>query len=735
MSKILKNTLDLMSSKFAHIPVMLKFHAKSLFRTSITLIMKRKEVESRMKKLVPDAFEAIPAEILADRKVAIIIPVYRGIKQTRRCLDSLIHSANKTLHEIILINDDSPEPEMDALLHSCAGKNDHVKVYENGTNLGFVRTVNKGIHLAGEADVILLNNDTEVANDWLDRMTRQAYARKNIATVTPFSNHATICNYPDLDGWQHLPSHETVKSVDTAFSIANPGLAVEIPTAVGFCMFIKRSCLNDVGLFDEITFGRGYGEENDFCSRAIKKGWKNILAADVFVYHEGKISFGESSVAEKAKALERVKKLHPDYERAVSRHIKANFAYPYRIRATAARYRLNRQPVILLITHALGGGTEKHVQELAGALHSEGASVLLLRPAVPDIGNFVELESYAPDDKLKVCLSAGNILLLSKVLRSFGISKIHIHHTIGFALSVEELTLRMGVPYEVTIHDFYAICPRINMLTPGKGFCGIPSVEECRLCLRSEPGVKNIEITSWRVGYASLFSGANHVYCPSQDCADRVSAYFPEVNFIVVPHELIHLPPPVKIASADSKKRLAVLGVLTDHKGYHMVKEMLRMMDEKMLPLEIVLIGYPDKPLQSNALMTTGFYQDIDLPELIEKHHPDAILFPARWPETYSYTLSTAMHSGRPVIVPDIGAFTERVSPVKNGHIFPFSFSPADLIDYLLKLLQDDDEQSQHPDFDDRITEDNTSRQDHLNNTGITFNKYYLSEKNYPLTF
>ena len=57
-------------------------------------------------------------------------------------------------------------------------------------------------------------------------------------------------------------------------------------------MYIRRAALADVGLFDADAFGRGYGEENDFCLRASARGWRHLLACDTFVYHEGTVSFG-----------------------------------------------------------------------------------------------------------------------------------------------------------------------------------------------------------------------------------------------------------------------------------------------------------------------------------------------------------------------------------------------------------------------------------------------------------
>ena len=62
-------------------------------------------------------------------------------------------------------------------------------------------------------------------------------------------------------------------------------------------MYIRRAALADIGLFDAEAFGRGYGEENDFCLRASARGWRHLLACDTFVYHEGAVSFGAGASA------------------------------------------------------------------------------------------------------------------------------------------------------------------------------------------------------------------------------------------------------------------------------------------------------------------------------------------------------------------------------------------------------------------------------------------------------
>ena len=103
--------------------------------------------------------------------------------------------------------------------------------------------------------------------------------------------------------------------------------------------------------------------------------------------------------------------------------------------------------------------------------------------------------------------------------------------------------------------------------------------------------------------------------------------------------------------------------------------------------MEFALIGYPERPLTRNKhFMQTGPYKDEELPALIEKTDPDAILFSARWPETYSYTLTAALLSGRPIVVSDLGALPERIAEVSNGHVYPHDVSGSQLVDLLMSL-------------------------------------------------
>ena len=105
--------------------------------------------------------------------VDIIIPVYRGLAETRRCLESVLAFPQRTAYEIVVVDDCSPEPELSAWLRELA-ETGAITLLENPVNTGFVNAVNRGMILHPDRDVVLLNSDTEVHGDWLDRLRRCA---------------------------------------------------------------------------------------------------------------------------------------------------------------------------------------------------------------------------------------------------------------------------------------------------------------------------------------------------------------------------------------------------------------------------------------------------------------------------------------------------------------------------------------------------------------------------------
>lgn len=268
--------------------------------------------------------------------VDVVIPVYADLTLTRRCIEAVLKDPERCYSRLVVVDDASPEAELSAFCAQLAseGKCDLIR---HDRNQGFVAAVNAGIQAAKDHDLVILNSDTAVPSGWLQRLRAAADHHPKAASITPFSNNATICSYPNFCEDNDLPSGHDHLAVDALFAEANSGQVIEIPTGVGFCMYLRRAAIDDVGLFDEKAFGRGYGEENDWCLRATAKGWKHLLAADVFVYHAGGASFGNEASDYQANALAVISERYPDYERQIAAFIEADPMEPARYAVDTAR--------------------------------------------------------------------------------------------------------------------------------------------------------------------------------------------------------------------------------------------------------------------------------------------------------------------------------------------------------------------------------------------------------------
>lgn len=639
--------------------------------------------------------------------VDIIVPVYRGFEDTQRCIESVLASPAQTPWRLIVINDFSPEPELTSWLRDKASAEPRITLLENTENLGFVGTVNRGMQISDSNDILLLNSDTEVHNDWLDRLRHTAYAWPDIGTVTPFSNNATICSYPSFCEPSPAPQSQAAARLDRLFARANPGQAVEVPTGVGFCMYIRRACLSQVGLFDQDAFGKGYGEENDFCQRAMHQGWRNLHALDTYVLHTGGISFGESKALREIAAVETLNRLHPGYELQVQTYIGQDPARSARLavqwlHATDE----DRKPVVLAVHHNRGGGTERHVLELARtlgesitfvSLKSLGASRVLLQLITPaDPAGTQGSDSWQfSQDWAAIFDLHSDLQRFLDLLRTLPVAHIHYHHLLGHGKLVWELPQLLNVGYDFTAHDYYSFCTNITLT----GRQGQYQVDEQGQCCgnehpRSQPEVVE-DIERWRIRNRVFLERARNILAPSLDTADRLLRFVPSAGLRHAPHtDLQHhtLPQPApRPLQADQPLRVAIIGALSIIKGADIVEATAQLARKSAAPLEFHLIGYGYRHLASHPqtrLHVHGQYAEEDLPHLLQQIAPDLVWFPALWPETYSYTLSAALQAGLPVVATDLGAFAERMAERPWSWLQPWNSSAQEWLELFLDIRQ-----------------------------------------------
>lgn len=615
--------------------------------------------------------------------VDVIIPVYRGLVETMRCIYSVLATSQKIPHRVIVVNDHSPDEILTSNLKAIADDG-LIELHYNEKNLGFVGTVNYGMKLHPDRDVLLLNSDTEVYGDWLDRLHRAAYEHEKNATVTPLSNNAEICSYPRFVEDNNYELEVEGEIVDRLAAEVNADCYVRAPTGVGFCLFIKRQCLNEVGYFDVENFGRGYGEENDFCQRLAAVGYYNIIAANVFVRHYGSTSFGSEKNNLIKNAVLKLTSLHPNYVEDVNDFIRIDPLKKYRERIDFARIgTLQGSPLITMITHRRGGGTEVHIKQLRQRIKEEGGMSLVFRPhschnlmlcldddRFPNIGPF-----FVNDDFRKF----SDYLSMTKT------RLLHIHHLVDLppiaADYVRKACEHVDVEYDFTAHDYFTVCPRINLIDQYGAYCGEPTIDICERCVKADDQFERaggLSVWDWRDHYERLMLGARRVLVPNRDVKERLSRYVSGISPFVLPHfEDFDRKTGVKRlwkqgspSEGKKYKTIALIGVIGHHKGLKILTDVAIASKDMNLPMRFVVIGYTpnDNELVSLGNVTvTGPYDDVDSVRLLQEHNPDFVWMASIWPETYSYTLSHVVKAGLPVVAFDFGAIANRIKDEEFG--------------------------------------------------------------------
>ncbi len=626
--------------------------------------------------------------------VNIIIPVYKGYIETMDCIESVLDAEYNAEYDLVVINDCSPDPRLTDALRSLAKEKKFILI-ENEKNLGFVATVNRGMALneTEGRDVVLLNSDTLVPQGWLDSLQKAAYSSPNIGTVTPFSNRATICSIPRPQFDNDMVDDTDCQSMHDICAKVNGGKVVDIPTAIGFCMYIRRQVLREVGPFDEQTWKKGYGEENDFCMKARSIGWRSVAATGVFVQHHGSISFAEEKDERVNENLKILNQRYPDYQATIQNFIRKDPLSNARSLINLEILKRKTSQYVLHIGHSWGGGTARAIRDLAEGLATEGIFSLIMEPKKDSVV-FSNM-----DRNVSVCISLKNGLTpLVKALKTIGVVHIHIHQTIGYPASIRELPLHLEVNYDVSIHDYYFICPRIQLINNNGMFCEQPEVEVCEFCCSTTPLEPDIEaifeelggtVADWRTYHGGLMEEARMVIAPSNDACNRIQRYLNLDNIQTLPH-----PESGKLGilrSAQSEKiNVAVIGAIGPHKGSELLLRCAKYAKAKGIPISFFIIGYTNMDNQFSDLdnvVITGKYKSADLPNLIEACGCSIALFLSIWPETYSYTLSEVLEQGLTPVAFDLGAFDERIEDAGRGFCIPFLLSAKTIVETLSTAL------------------------------------------------
>ena len=632
--------------------------------------------------------------------VTVIVPVYLGLDDTRRCLESLVRhaSGSSTPFELLVIDDASP----DAAVREYVGGLDSrsmpipTTVLRNEENLGFVKTVNRGLRQA-PGDVVILNSDTAVTAGWLDSLA-DAAALPDVASVTPLTSHGSICTLPRsvIDAFELEQPNPRIDECAAFVRDNTLRMLPEVITGVGFCMYVTRAALDRCGLLDAETFGRGYGEEVDFCLRATLAGMRHLVDDSTFVFHKGGVSFGDGQSEGWARSASLIDSLYPFF-RSTNMHERAHdpLTVPFMALDLALEERDADRTHVLHVVHSppgATGGTEKWLGELVNALGADfDFSVLfpvqsgfVVRTHWTKGADVIEREFLLPGGSRQVTRIHDGVAgaALSAALDLFHFDAVHVHNLIGYSLTPLEVLADFPGPVTCSVHDLYLACPNFSLLYMKSDPCGIPEdLSVCARCLRDAaespmPGSPRMDISvslleEFRAVVSEHLDAVDHWVFPTQSAADYfLRVYEPEPSRVeIVGHgSVIRLErrpaEPDEHLIRDEPLRVAFVGLGWSKKGLDAVNMLAESF--RGTSVEIHHFGEQKQPA-SPELLTHGHFDNEFLPELLHRAGIQVVLLPGPYAETFGLVMSEAVAAGIPVIGARYGALGERIRATGAG--------------------------------------------------------------------
>ncbi len=407
--------------------------------------------------------------------VTLIVPVYNALDLVKRCLARVEAHTDVPWH-MILVDDASTDTAVRPwLIEWAAARPDAVTLIKHAKNKGFVGSVNGALTAAlnhdGSGPVVLLNTDAMVAHGWASRLI-SPLSHPGVASVTPMSNAAEIFTIPQICRGVDLLDGE-VDKIDAIAATLGDVTLPNAPTGVGFCMAMSREWLVQVPLLDT-AFGRGYGEEVDWCQKTRALGARHVCQPSVFVEHIGGQSFGsEEKLARVRKANVLIAGRYPTYDAEVQQYIADDPLETPRLALAIALAGLRMERLPLFLAHSMGGGAETALL-VEMAQHD---AALVLRVGGPSRWQ-LEVHLGGQSTAVRTADLAVIQLLLANVPALDVIYSCGVGDSDPVTLPTALLILKRPDKDDrlaMRFHDYYPLSPSYTLLGQG-GYAGLPQI-------------------------------------------------------------------------------------------------------------------------------------------------------------------------------------------------------------------------------------------------------------------
>jgi len=333
---------------------------------------------------------------------------------------------------------------------------------------------------------------------------------------------------------------------------------------------------------------------------------------------------------------------------------------------------------IMLVSHSWGGGTERHVNDMIDLLRKESIILLALRVDPQDGSRFI-LDEILDEDTEEIASFSihDDPSILSDILRKLSTKLVHVHHLIDLPKGAGDWLMLAcageGVPYDVTLHDYFSVCPQVHFVGPDGLYCGEPGETTCNKCLVSTHNPHAGSIERWRKASRRFLSGARRRYVPDSDVESRFKRFYPELSFTVRPHPERKMMFNIVNQNASSVERhYVVIGHMAPHKGSKIIYDCAKYAADNAIPLRFTILGTTDITPELNELgnvAVLGAFNRNDLNDLMVSINTRLGFIPSIIPETYSYVLTEIVASGIYPVAFDIGAVASRIKLMEWGEV------------------------------------------------------------------
>ncbi len=231
-------------------------------------------------------FESLP-------KVAIVIPTRDRLPLLARCISTLDEKTDYAAREIIIVDNDSVEPETLAYLRDTPHR-----VLRRPGAFNFSAMMNAAARETTADYLLLLNNDTEIVqSDWLKRMVGfgrmpgvGAVGAKLLYPDGRIQHLGVVMGHEGLTG--HYFQGEASPPGDFGY-LAYKRAVRNVAAVTAACMLTPRKLYLEVGGFDEGDLAVAWNDV-DYCLRLLRKGYRMVVDPDVVLIHHEGVSRGEA---------------------------------------------------------------------------------------------------------------------------------------------------------------------------------------------------------------------------------------------------------------------------------------------------------------------------------------------------------------------------------------------------------------------------------------------------------